>query len=203
MNLENKSDLIDLWREKHDGTYDFYTGAPVLLYPTVDQPFSIKSYGFELEYPINPDLDRLPSLTLTYGGFREGQPGLVQAVSTIFTLTVYATVKKLSAVDTEYYNRDGTPAIDPLKNERLSHGPRNLFQSCSDMHSAMISFVSYLNMYPLGDYTGEIENNATVDRVKLARGRSGEGKFTEVEFLQFYFDFYITEALPSVFIEEV
>ena len=143
--------------------------------PTADRPFQLNTYGFEFEYPINPRLEKLPSVTLTYGGFREGPPDLAQADATIFTLTIYTVLKALTAAET-FDNKD-----------------RDLLQACRDMHAAMIKLKNYLLT------AGLTAEDGVVDQVKLARGRSGEGKFTKVELLQFYFDFYITEELPSVF----
>ena len=142
--------------------------------PTADRPFQLKTYGFEFEYPINPRLEKLPSLTLTYGGFREAPPELAQADATIFTLTIYTVLKALTGAET-------------------GGEPRDLLQACRDMHTAMIKLKNFLLT------SGFSAEDGVVDRVKLARGRSGEGKFTKVELLQFYFDFYITEELPSVF----
>ena len=143
-------------------------------YPSADQPFAVRSYGFEFEYPINPDFNKLPSITLNYGKFREGPEGIVQADSTIYTLVAHAVVKSL----------DGSEA---------NGEPRTLLQSCNDMHVAMRRL--YLSLLTMGLST----EDGTVDRIKMARGMSGEGKFTNYEYQQFYFDFYITEAKPPVF----
>jgi len=148
--------------------------SPV-LYPSEDQPFLIKSYGYELEYPINPDLTKLPSITLANGGYREGVDGLTQEDSTIFTLVVYAIVKAL-------------PAAEAYDNKA-----RNLVDSGNDVRAAM----DRLHIFLLT--AGLSADDAYVDTVKLARGRSGEGKFTKVEMLQFFFDFHIKRELPSVF----
>ena len=166
-----------------------------IRYPTVAQPFILRSYGFELAYPINPDPEKLPSLTLTYGGMREGPEGLVQANSRIFTLTMYAVVKALEETDFESGERDNYILTDGVDYKPGDYAPRDLLTVCTDMHAAMTRLALKLDTLGLATADG----HGVVDRVVLARMRSGEGKFSGVEFLQFYFDFYITEALPSVF----
>ena len=127
-----------------------------------------------LQNPLNVKSEILPVIFTAYGGTREAPPGLVQTETMIFSMIVYAIVKELPK---GYFDDDSDHA-------------RTLLQASADMQALMRKVAVDMNTFALQT------EDAVVERVRLGRVRSGEGKFEDREFLQFTIDYYLIENLP-------
>ena len=108
---------------------------------------------------------RTPFVSYGYGNTRPAEPGLIQSLSDVFSLYTYCIVHE-----------------DDVAGE-------NILLISDRMQSLMEAFAIEMNGFTIQT------SDAVVEGVRLAEARTGGGKFTRFELLEFRFDFKISTKL--------
>ena len=161
--------FYSITKDPHDPDKSLDTTKPVMLESLLAR------------FTLPTDLkDALPAVSFGYGGSRLVDGGFTQEERNIFSVYVYPIVPILEDIlpltDTEYDEKSGTA----------------LLKSASAMEETIRLITHDLNAYTITSDDG----CNYVEGVSVGQVLTGEGKFTEYEFMEFRIDFQVAYTIP-------